>query len=350
MQQEHCFSDSTSIKEQTLNANGGVLDIAFSPQRRSKHDYNDTVTALLFYRKLAVALSDGRVDFYDFPHVSGRCVDNSSGLVNHQSHQLFHGDILVLDIVWHPIKDECFAVTLSTGEVMMCSLGLDGAHTHTQTTHLFTHGLEAWTTAYCSSGCFVYSGGDDCVLACHSLDDAVDATLWKDNKIHGAGVTAILPILANPVEQGNELEEILLTGSYDDHIRVIAVTQSRGKKPRMLAELNLGGGVWRLAIIQAPTLQPHTSISTCHNTVSLRWLILASCMYAGVRIVEIRRYDAGWDINIVLRFEEHKSVNYGSAARPKCAGDSNRLEIVSTSFYDKLLCLWSFDRCALLET
>jgi diphthamide biosynthesis protein 7 len=54
---------------------------------------------------------------------------------------------------------------------------------------------------------------------------------------HEAGVTAILP-LAN---------DLLITGSYDDNIRLIAAPPV-GRR-QVAAELNLGGGVWRLRML-----------------------------------------------------------------------------------------------------
>ena len=68
--------------------------------------------------------------------------------------------------------------------------------------------------------------------------------------------------------------------------------------------------------------------------------MLASCMHAGARIVELQRDTEGqWQIDVLARFEEHKSMNYGSDVQP---GDGKVKKIVSTSFYDKLLCLWSY--------
>lgn len=74
-----------------------------------------------------------------------------------------------------------------------------------------------------------------------------------------------------------------------------------------------------------------------------RYTLLASCMHAGTRIVQIQRDEDGqWHIVVLAKFEEHKSMNYGSDFRP---GDANLKTIVSTSFYDKLLCLWRFKSC-----
>lgn len=63
-------------------------------------------------------------------------------------------------------------------------------------------------------------------------------------------------------------------------------------------------------------------------------------MHAGTRIVRLSRAgDDAWDFNVLAKFEEHKSMNYGSDVQPVTEGDGKRL-VVSTSFYDKLMCFW----------
>lgn len=42
-----------------------------------------------------------------------------------------------------------------------------------------------------------------------------------------------------------------------------------------------------------------------------------------------------WSFDVLAKFEEHKSMNYGSDVQPSTG------MIVSTSFYDKLMCLWA---------
>ena len=70
---------------------------------------------------------------------------------------------------------------------------------------------------------------------------------------------------------------------------------------------------------------------------------MASCMHAGTRIVRVQADDEGqWSIEVLARFEEHKSMNYGSDARPTSSEGMGSRTIISTSFYDKLLCLWRF--------
>lgn len=64
-------------------------------------------------------------------------------------------------------------------------------------------------------------------------------------------------------------------------------------------------------------------------------------MHAGSRILRLLRDENGsWSFHVLARFEEHKSMNYGTDVRP--SKDSLKT-FVSTSFYDKLMCLWQYD-------
>ena len=66
-------------------------------------------------------------------------------------------------------------------------------------------------------------------------------------------------------------------------------------------------------------------------------------MHAGSRVVRLckgQHREREWTFEVVAKFEEHQSMNYGSDVQP---GDGQLKSIVSTSFYDKLLCLWQFD-------
>jgi diphthamide biosynthesis protein 7 len=128
-------------------------------------------------------------------------------------------------------------------------------------TELTTHSLEPWTLAFSPDASRIFSGGDDAVLQALELssssvssgrtsgdhlqdddndeeNDALSATLlWSDRKLHEAGVTSILP-LSN---------DLLVTGSYDDRIRLLSAPVLGRRK--VLAELDLGGGVWRLKVL-----------------------------------------------------------------------------------------------------
>ena len=65
-------------------------------------------------------------------------------------------------------------------------------------------------------------------------------------------------------------------------------------------------------------------------------------MHAGPKILEVRREESGkWLINVSAKFVEHESMNYASDGRPRHgAGGLEGFTVVSTSFYDKKLCVW----------
>jgi diphthamide biosynthesis protein 7 len=176
----------------------------------------------------------------------------------------------------------------------------------------------------------VYSGGDDSKLrfrTCNWNDGTLAESLPAlESRGHDAGVTAILPLFRQ--EDGNE---IVVTGSYDENIRLFSVPPFG--KPRSLAESVLGGGVWRLNLVDLDT--------TPSQAYKWRARILASCMHAGTRVLELSKgADDEYQFRVLGRFEEHKSMNYGSDFQP---GWKDKLSVVSTSFYDKLLCLWEFE-------
>lgn len=179
----------------------------------------------------------------------------------------------------------------------------------------------------------VYCGGDDSILRYSTLTD-VDTSFGPIaiKGQHEAGVTAILP--TSTVIKGKG--RVVLTGSYDEYLRVFAIQDlhdSYGlKRVQPLADLHLGGGVWRLDVIEA---------STSGSRVMLR--ILASCMHAGARLVEISTEKGEeWSCKVLARAEEHKSMNYGSDCMPAME-KAEPLRCVSTSFYDRLLCFWLYD-------
>jgi len=114
---------------------------------------------------------------------------------------------------------------------------------------------------------------------CSSENNLRPKILDYDDKArhHTAGVTSILP-LPVPLVDGSPL---LLTGSYDEFVRVYHATQ-RGN---VLAEKQLGGGVWRLQLVKDET--EHNPASSRGYSTARRFLVLASCMHAGTRIIRV---------------------------------------------------------------
>jgi diphthamide biosynthesis protein 7 len=194
---------------------------------------------------LCVATSTGSLEFFAFDAAAKKLEQTSSK-------QISGTETLVLDLLWHPSRTDIIAVTLSDGTVSLCqssdSTNPWSSSSQTTMTELASHSLEPWTLAFSPDTTHVFSGGDDAVLQSMQVSLASDleedtssssTTLWTDRKTHEAGVTAILP-LAN---------DLLVTGSYDDNIRLVA-TPPIGRR-QVLAELNLGGGVWRLRMLDA---------------------------------------------------------------------------------------------------
>lgn len=268
-------------------------------------------------------------------------------------------DVLFLQFAWHPTIPDTIAITTSQGGVHILRLGSDYKTTLATEGPIILHSLEAWcvaisptvsTTEQSDLPAFtIYTGGDDSLLRYAYCivkvkppqDDApLDIELpfsTMSVRGHDAGVTAILPLPCG--------KDIVVTGSYDDHIRVYSIQplqETLGlRKTSLLAEAKLGGGVWRLRLIKYGRGGQEGGAGTWEA------FILASCMHAGARILQIRGSDqdtGNVELEVLGQFEEHKSMNYASDFQPGTeVDDHGELVCVSTSFYDKLLCLWAIN-------
>ncbi|KAJ5161108.1 hypothetical protein N7492_006500 [Penicillium capsulatum] len=147
---------------------------------------------------------------------------------------------------------------------------------------------------------------------------------------HTAGVTAILPFPIPLVEDA----PVLLTGSYDEGLRVYHASR-RGE---VLAEQGLSGGVWRLQFLDSTDIQISGDVKERH------FLILASCMHAGTRLVRVTQKlqggDSGWTIDVLAEFTEHESMNYASDTWKGSRMETSEVLCVSSSFYDRRVCVW----------
>ncbi|KAI3339353.1 WD40-repeat-containing domain protein [Ustulina deusta] len=340
---------------QTLPYPSALLDLHFHPRQ----DKNDV---------LATVSSAGTLSFFQLSPRQWA----SSPLVKLTTHKpLGDGEnVLFLSCAWHPSLPYLLAITTSDYQVHILRVDDSWSAHQTSSSPIITHTLEAWTVAFSPSlansedatndielgrsrGFAVYSGGDDSELlstTCvydgdqgNSAENHVDAMTVPyptvTTKGHRAGVTAILP-LSLVLADGSG---VVVSGSYDDCLRVYSIhPQIRGvmlRPPKLLAEENLGGGVWRLKLVK---LEKSSKEGTGSQT---NWaaLILASCMHAGSRVLVIRgNYSDFCQIDVLGQFEEHQSMNYGSDFQPGTEHDGRRLRCVSTSFYDRLLCLWEF--------
>jgi diphthamide biosynthesis protein 7 len=293
-----------------------ILDLHFPLLRDSKE----------LGRNLWTANSTGSLTCHELSS-SGTTIEKSTVI------QLCDPDVLVLAFTLHPKRSDLLGVTLSSGSVVLCQIPEVVSDESVWTFLPITnHDLEAWTMNFDLSGDMCLSGGDDAALHCNllqglshnsgeatELNDIKPLLTWKNRRLHSAGVTAILPLSTN----------VVLTGSYDDRLRLVTLS----KPPQLLTETNLGGGVWRLKLL-----------SQFLSDGMQQYDILASCMHAGARIVRVTvRSEQDVKMEVLARFEEHESMNYGCDSVRKQRDDGGyEYTVLSTSFYDKKLCLWRF--------
>lgn len=285
-----------------------VLDLHFSPTKPSN---------------FAVATSVGTVSLFSIDY------EHEHALINFRTIIVWDPSILVLSLAYQTLDGTSrIAVSGSSGSIAVFS---DTHVEHRSIDPIPAHSQEAWTVAWSkqrlqSDGAIgtewpLYSGGDDSVLLKH--DTGIQNAQSRDHRTHAAGVTAIvvLPIL-------HEGQEVVITGSYDEYIRVL-IPPSHGRgKSTVLAEAHLGGGVWR---ISSPYID-----NFAQDIEEVRFNVLASCMHAGARVVRIRRTASTWSIEVIAKFTEHESMNYASDVR---ASEKGHI-FVSSSFYDRKLCVW----------
>lgn len=319
------FSDPNSTEIQSLATDFAILDIQWTP-------HSELVGGDL----LAVATSTGILAFYRLQHQ-----EQSKLVLSHVQHITDDDTTLVLSLTWHPVRPGVLGLTLSDGRVCVCtstsmgtSSGSGSGSTEEDDTaaglwsqdaavslqDVHEHELEAWMMAFTPESLNVLSGGDDMVLQCsHVADDDGDDDdddeseaeeeeeeqkedkvedeqhiqktnknktnlLWQNRKLHHAGITAILPLS----------ETLIITGSYDDHIRLLQLPKIPGDtRPQLLAELNLGGGVWRLKLLTTGRASSFSSSSSqrddddsadaaenkssSDSTVSALWRSSSSC-------------------------------------------------------------------------
>jgi diphthine methyl ester acylhydrolase len=290
-----------------------------------------------------------------------------------------------------------FAVTFSSGEVKLLGVKQDIRSNDQYDFQILyqasidpAHMLEAWTVAFADLSSSegnrrnLLTGGDDSILAFHSIQAELDSgqsratQLFQDRKSHAAGVTAILPILG--ISQTLPRTRVFVTGSYDEHIRVFTIEESLPQRRKIVAELCLGGGVWRLRKLSEYPDEEDRGALVCSV------LVLACCMHAGVRIVRITRRiskstsqdSCSWEIDIIGKFTKgHESMCYAADSvdvrRPITNNDEanpatgplssikrsahpnyddelpRNFVVVSTSFYDQKICVWNFHNDEVME-
>jgi diphthine methyl ester acylhydrolase len=358
-----------------------VLDLHFDPQDPAV---------------FAVCTSTSQIVFFRLENVERGIAEKSiePSLSNAGSLQIGQDDtVLATSFAWdpQPINSNymSIAVTFSSGETKLFEIRRDvkskAGHNDffilTQASIDPAHTLEAWMVAFADLSCLegnekmLLTGGDDSTMACHKIKVepyspfSSSAQVFQDGKSHTAGVTAILPILDAGQPHVIPRTRAFITGCYDEHIRVFTMEECSPHKRQIEAELPLGGGVWRLRKLSESFGEQIAGEYVCSV------FILASCMHAGVRIIRIIRRQpiderhnwCGWQIEVVGEFTDgHESMCYGadSVDLQRLIGDAGNMNpfsrrqrsgnssvdddpprdfvVVSTSFYDRKICVWSY--------
>jgi len=314
---------------QTAPQPAAVLDLHFRPESELEP----------LISRVAAVYSDGKLRIMRFDHAKPEPSLQLDYTVDISSSD----GVLLTFCAWHPSCPDVIAITTTAFEVLLLRLKEDGAII--SRILVSRHSDQAWYVTMMASPSpaadklFLFSGGDDSILnnSIYQLSEAPysEPELVEDNtafKGHGAGVTAILPLQLADGDPGSFL---LLTGSYDEDIRLFTfqsdtLNMTNPPSLSLMKRLPLGGGVWRLSLVMFSSNPP-------------AFLVLASCMHAGVRLVRILRDDVQgtgvWDMEVVQKFEEHESMNYGSdLIHPLKNSDAGIC--LSTSFYDRRLCAW----------
>ena len=345
---------------------------------------------------------------------------------------------LVTQFCWFPtvqrvgrrdINDELtvlFAATLSSRQVKLIKIKLPGiksTHDHrlsraparlsSRQEEVHNHDLEAWTVIYLPTStattdrfpCILLSGADDSKLFASSVsvntsshledlfpEDITPTLAFQDTKSHNAGVTAILPLPPPPSTSSDQTTIPLLTGSYDECLRLFLLSPSTHRRT-LITSLSLRGGVWRLKLMD--------SYMTTTSTTQQHYLILISCMHAGAKIIRLTHdttksddEQKGWEMKTEAEFiKGHETLVYacdfmkgwadadvsrmkkgvGEEGRSKNVvgketrngvdeklmkhGDGTPISndvggqeesrvglytVVSTSFYDRQICVWTW--------
>ncbi|KAJ9663373.1 hypothetical protein H2198_000890 [Neophaeococcomyces mojaviensis] len=271
--------------------------------------------------------------------------------------------------------------------------------------HKQSFDLEAWTvlpisyknvTKQSYQHLLLLSGGDDSHLIISHLrlpylrSSEIDLDMFDTNllltvkKAHQAGVVSICnlgpvqPLSWNqPHPENNSCARqwLILTGSYDETLRlfILGINHTDQDLPepmlstrsfRLQAELNLGGGVWRIKLLDCyPTqvsspLNASSSINGSRVT-AIDYILLIAGHTSGAHIVRLTitepttfNDELKCEFRIEKSFTEgHESLVYAVEARHAVplgetdngqTDNARRWEIISASFYDKKVCNWEW--------
>ena len=270
--------------EESSSTRGGgflILDKDGQVQRTNTADFGCLDAKWITDDLIIIACSDGVVRIYS---VGTDSIVSELPVVDAPSSTNTANIIMTIDTA-----EDVTAIITAKGQL---SIIKDSAVVHAWEAH--SPVMESWCCGFNPSASVVVSGSDDCSLR---FWDAKNGELIATNaKSHRMGTTC--------VEFINEHE--LFSGSYDDRIRKFDMRMM--SEP--LLEFKSIGGIWRLKPLDG-------------------LLYVAAC-YGGCQILTMDELKP-----VVQEYSGHESMAYGIGP----LGDNT---VVSCSFYDKSVHLWTF--------
>ncbi|KUJ14854.1 uncharacterized protein LY89DRAFT_123913 [Mollisia scopiformis] len=354
---------------QVTSPEGGTCQMTSSGEEDTSRDYGVYDLKFLPYHPIfAAATTLGKILICQLEEI-GEPEQKDLQIKEVSSHQVIPENITICSVAWFPLQHasdgtRILAFTVEDGRVFLVRFRddfksfdfLNGqlpVHQHFDKTPVSNNAERAWCCAFSRPRPdSVMSGGDDSVLRRSTLNFPQDlTTLQEDSSLWSVvtdlalyrekrfpqGVTAILPF---PFCTPECSSTIFLVGCYDSSVGLWSVYG----KDVPEAEVNLGGGVYRLKFLQYEPGPP--------EQVACTFQVLASCMDAGTKILEVKRSISGhWFIDVVAEVKDHQDLCYAADVQPLPAPGDGEAPItcleericVSSSFKDCKLSVWKFN-------
>ncbi|KAK5093212.1 hypothetical protein LTR70_004855 [Exophiala xenobiotica] len=383
------FADNKDIRHVELDRQDftfGIYDVHFHPKYRDVLGVATSDAEIRFFSLIAQRTAEEsklcRLHFVYHGHVIVEAPDPSDGhLAVVTQFQFIEQDLSTDTRDTHVL----LVATTQFGNTKIVKTTLSASSTDPETSHrslfqrILVHkqsfGLEAWTTLplldAVTDQLLVLSGGDDGQLIVSSvscphstaptnneldLETLIPTKLHVDKRTHEAGIVSICflgvlhPLPRDPSQSAatstTPKETLILTGSYDEHLRLFLLTQPSSNYAsvtlKLLTELKLNGGVWRIELLD--------QYPTGSESINHHYILLIAGHTAGAFIIRLsckRTEDKGGErqyaFTIEKHFTEHDSLVYAVCANRVETNEPHRKwHVLSTSFYDKKVCNWEW--------
>lgn len=354
----------------------GVYDVRFHPQYRGLLGVATSNAEILFFDVRIKYTPTGALESVDFAEIGKVLVEEPSP---DESRLAIITQFRFLtsfeDTVQSSISESATIYLIATSqfgntllsEVVVGRPAIDDStlqilDSQIMTIHQQSYNLEAWTALpiYADpSNLHILSGGDDNHLIVSSvhvpaeglsaggsfdLDLLISRRVLADKRTHQAGIVDICSLNVGSFSSPSGLTDsssfLVLTGSYDESLRLFRFSPSTPSHPKtemiLLSEIALGGGVWRIILMDAYDTQTGKD-----------FILLVAAHTAGACIVRLSCAVTGngeilGDFTVEKWFKEgHQSLVYAVIGK-RHANKTNVWQVISASFYDRKICEWEW--------